>query len=45
MINRTAKVPGGKTEKGAELDIIKVQKNRIFTNKTHQPHSAQNRKI
>lgn len=34
MINRIAKVPGSITEKGAELDIIKVQKNRIITNKT-----------
>jgi hypothetical protein len=44
MINRTVKVSGGKTEKGAEL-VIKVQKNRIIRNKTHQPHTAQNRKI
>jgi hypothetical protein len=45
MINSTAEVPEGKTEKEAQLDIIEVQKNRIITNKTHQPHTAQNRKI
>lgn len=45
MINRTANVLQGTTEKGDELDITKVKKNRIITNKIHQSHTVQNRKI